>query len=440
MKTRFLIFPLLILFFQQTKAQNNSRVLEISSLEDAWNYALKNNPDQKTSIRNIEKSKTELRVSESYFLPDAIGSFAGQINTKLASTAVPGELFGKPGQTMEVQFGQKYNYNTGISISKSVLDFQNLIQIKLAQNEMQTTQLQSEAFEQNLKQQVAVYYYLVLISQEALKLYHQNLVFADSIESLTEQKFQQGIINISAENQATISRNNIEQQIINTEIYLLQYQNSLKILLGVDVDTELKSETLDLLQVPISSGETGLGKDKNLPVRENMQKSAKLKVDLQKSAFLPKLNFIAYYGEQQFRNQAGMSLKSADWNPVNYIGLNLQIPIFTGFTNRNKLKSSEIENLTAQSDWEETIRKSTLNDELLLNEFDQSRKMLKPVSENYQLFLQNRQTAEQQLKEGIISRDVYFKIFEDFLNAENSYLSALSVFYNYYSTIISREN
>ena len=38
-------------------SQNQSSIITLSSFEETWNYALKNNPDQKSYMLNIENGK-----------------------------------------------------------------------------------------------------------------------------------------------------------------------------------------------------------------------------------------------------------------------------------------------------------------------------------------------------------------------------------------------
>jgi len=418
---------------------NRAKELKISTLQEAWDYALKNNPDQVTYQSNIEKAKFDLKVSEGARLPAIGGSFAGQINTQLPTTPIPGQIFGKPGQTMDIRLGKEFNYNTGISATKTFLDWQNRILIKLAKNDLLTTRLQSEAYRQELKQQVALYYYSALITGQALSAYKKNLILADSTVSLTNQKFSQGLINALSANLSVINRNNINLQIMSTETLLAQCRNALRILLGIDIHTGMEVVSSDGIDQHLPEAHPNLGKDPNLEIQESQVKNIELKVSLQKSAFAPKFSWNAYLGRQQFRDDFGMSLQGADWHPVTYFGLNMQVPIFNGFSNLNKLKSSRVELQKSQSAWKESLRKAIYNDELLLFEFHQSRKAIQPAAANYQLYEQNRRLASQQFIEGLISMDSYFKIFEDYLNAENAYLNTLSSLFTFYSTIISRQ-
>jgi len=148
-----------ILFFSPIvmRAQVSDTIVSLSSFQEVWEYALHNNPDQKTYLLNIEKARSEKISSQEFLWPKIDGSVAGQVNMNLPTTPIPGELSGKPGTVTYVQLGQKYSYNTGFSVTKSILDWQELVQIKIAKNSILTSQLQADAYLQNLKQQVGYY-------------------------------------------------------------------------------------------------------------------------------------------------------------------------------------------------------------------------------------------------------------------------------------------
>ena len=437
------IFKLLTLLFFLSiltlNAQNQSSTITLSSFEETWNYALKNNPDQNSYLLNIEKAKADKITSQSFLWPSINGSFSGQYNIELPTTPIPGEIIGKPGTTIYAQFGQKFNYTTGISVNKEILNWQNCMQLKLAKNNILTTQLQADAYKQSLKQQVALFYFTTVVGQEALETNRRNLAEADSIVILTKQKQQQGLINTISANQALINRNNIQQQIASSQMLVDQCKISLKILCGLAVNADLQLNMMDLKNHQIVSPNQNLNPDKNLAISENQVKGLKYNVDIQKSAYLPKLNANYYIGEQQYRKDFGLSFDSKDWYVSKYLVVSLQVPIFNGFSTSSCVKSSKIEYQKAQTDWEESKRKAALNDELLLKNFTQSSLIAQTNQENYRLYAENERLANQQLRAGIISLDDYLKISEDYLKAENNYLNSLSTLYNYYSTIISRQ-
>ncbi|MEQ9441770.1 MAG: TolC family protein, partial [Cyclobacteriaceae bacterium] len=59
------------------QAQNTAEVTEIPSLEEAWQYALKNNPDWEVYQLQQEKALSELKTSRSILFPTISGTFSG---------------------------------------------------------------------------------------------------------------------------------------------------------------------------------------------------------------------------------------------------------------------------------------------------------------------------------------------------------------------------
>jgi outer membrane protein len=437
-KAKFII----VLLFQYifiVNAQNKLDTITLSSFEEVWNYALKNNPDQKSYLLNIEKAKADKVTSQSFMWPSINGRFSGQYNIKLATTPIPGEILGKPGTTIYAQFGQKYNYSAGLTVSKEILNWGNIMQLKLAKNNILTTQLQSEAYIQSLKQQVAQFYYTAILAQESCLTNYLNLANVDSVLILSKQKMQQGLMDAISLNRATINRNTVQQQIYSSEMLFEQCKTSLKILCGLNVDEKLKLKTIDLKSREILISNQSLNPDKNLAISENQLKGFKYQIDVQRSAYFPKLNVNTYIGEQQFRSDFGLSLNTDAWHTSKYIGINLQVPIFNGFSTGSKVKSVKIEYQKNESDWKESKRKSALNDDLLLKDFNQSIMIAQTNRDTYRLYAENERLGNQQLRAGIISLDEYLKIYNDYLKAENDYLNSLSNLYVYYSTIISRQ-
>lgn len=197
-----------ILFFLLSQvnalsAQDSLRVLKITSLRDAWGIAFDHNPDYENYQLNQQKAEIDFKASRSYRFPTVTAGFDGQKNLALATTPIPGEIFGEPeGTTINAQFGQEYNYNAGIAISKSILDRQKVLQSKLSKLNVKQAGIQLEVYRQLLKQQVSLHYYTAMIAQRAMIISQQDMEVADSIVLLSGQKFEEGVIDAITVNQA----------------------------------------------------------------------------------------------------------------------------------------------------------------------------------------------------------------------------------------------
>lgn len=434
------ILFLLLLFlckFMGVHSQESRDTIVIKSVEDALEMAREHNVERAIYDYQQEKAKKEHQLSKSYLLPTITGNFSAQNNLKLATTPIPGELVGQPGELVNVQFGQDYNYNTGLTATQTVFDWQSNMQSKIAKVGVQVAQVESELFDEKLKEQVALYYYTALISKKAVEINKKDRSVADSIQELTYQKFNKGLLDRLSLNQAVINLNNIEQNVWSNQRMLEQALTQLSILLGTNATIVLEGQELMQFDFPVAGK---LSPDKNIELYDQQAEQSRLNLRQQQATYLPKLTFVAYFGQQQFQNDFTFSLDGNAWTDYSYLGLNLSFPLFTGLANRNRTKIAKIEHAIAQKRLEDEKRQSALRDALLLKEYDLSLYASSSAYDNFMRYRNNASLSLQKYEQGIISLDAYFKVFEDYLRSENNYLSALTNVYSYYSTLLSRKN
>jgi outer membrane protein len=179
--------------------------------------------------------------------------------------------------------------------------------------------------------------------------------------------------------------------------------------------------------------------DKNLVVYQQQQLIAELQRRQQKAAFYPKISLSGFLGDQQFRDQFGMSFNSNAWSSYQYIELSVTVPLFSGFSNRNKYKGSVVQGRIAELQWESAVQQSEINDRLLWKNYADYLAMVRSSAGSFELYGQNLGLDGQKYREGLISLDVYMKAFQDYLSEENVYLNDLSQLLSVKSTFISRQ-
>ncbi len=439
-KARFIIVFVFLFQASRLVAQKSSDTIVLAQVSEAIAYAKKHNIDKEIQSLQNDRSKSEYRLSKSYLLPNISGNFNAQNNLKLATTPIPGELVGQPGTLVNVQFGQDYNYNAGVTVTQTVLDWQNSMKSRTAKVGTQITQVQSELFDERLTEQIALYYYTSLIAQKALDISTKDLALADSILILTQEKFQNGLVDKSIWNQASINLNNIQQNLLSNRILWEQSLNQLKNLLGIPTGVALELHEAQSSFEHAFSATNELSMDKNIHLLALQSEQARLDIKQQRALYYPKLTLNAYFGQQQFQNDFTFSLDGNAWSDYSYVGLNVSVPIFTGFANHQKIKIAKIEKRIVDKSLEQEKRESILRDDLLLKEHSINLDALTSAHNNYLLYEDNVSLAHQKLQQGIISLETYFKVFEDYLKSENNYLNALSNLYSSYSTILSRKN
>ncbi|EHQ26305.1 TolC family protein [Mucilaginibacter paludis] len=419
-------------------AQTIADTVKIRSLNDVVAAAVQRNPTQAVYQEQIRQAQYNYKASKGFYYPNASASFNGTDNLHLATTPVPGELVGKSGTTYYAQFGKTYTYNTGVTLSQSILDWTLILQSKIARDNMLLTQAQQSSYMQSLKEQVTRLYFTALIAKSALEINQADQVLADSLALLSRQRLKEGTSDLLAANQAAINYNNVQQsQAQSRQLYDQSIEN-LKILLGEKSASELSlTEKLNLDSLA-AAGATALGADKTLAVYEQQVNIADIQSRSQRSAAYPIISASAYFGGQQFRNDFGLSFANNTWNAYRYLGLNITVPIFTGLTNTNKYRSAKVQKDIAQLQYENARQQSQINDRLLLKNYTDYQKMVKSSANSFKLYGDNLRLNQQKYHEGVTGMDVYLKAFQDYLTAENNYLNNLSQLLSAKSTLLSR--
>lgn len=436
-KLTLLVF-FLIVTCMSAGAQNGITLVEVASRQELLKLARTQNPDLKSYKLNVTKSSYDVKATKAALLPSIIGNFTGQKNLELATTPLPGEIFGQPGTTINAQFGQEYAYNAGISLTKSLLDWQSALKVKMAKLTYEAAEVQQDAYLQILDQQVNLNYYSILISKRAISLAEKDMEIADSVALFSEQKFSEGLLDALAVNQARINSNVAKQNLNSSKQLYNKSIDELKLLLGMGDEDSLKVVANIQYELPPKYGTSELEPDQSIRLARLGEQQAQNQVNIQKSMFIPKLSLNGYFSKQHFREDFGFDLADNSWTNYSYLGLNLSIPIFTGFSNHNKLKASKVDLEWAENELNKANLKSQVQDARLIEDYHSSLRNTNLALEAFQLYEQNERLTLQKYSEGLISLDRYLYAFEDYLKAENAFLNSLLNTYSYYSQIIPR--
>ncbi|MCR9013599.1 TolC family protein [Aquiflexum gelatinilyticum] len=434
---QFMLLLFMIISFK-AGAQTDPVLVEVASVEELIKLIRTQNPDLKSYLLNVEKSSFEVKASKSVFLPSVTGSFGGQKNFELPVTPVPGDFFGQPGGTVNAQFGQEYAYNAGLNLTMSLIDWQSMLKVKMAKLTYEAAEAQQAAYLQLLDQQVHFTYYALVISKQAIALAEKDMEIADSIASLSEQKFREGTLDAIAANQAGINSNVTRQNLTTSRQLYQNNSNDLKLLLGLrEVDSIHVVADINY-ELPPKYSAIELVPDEEIRLARIGAQQAQNQVNIQKSLFVPKLSLYGYYGKQQFRENFGIEFGNNSWTNYSYLGLNFSIPIFTGFSTKNKLRASKVDLELAEYELNQVNLESQIQDAQLIEEYHSSLINANLALEAFRLYEKNERLTLQKYSEGLISLDRYLYAFEDYLKAENAFLNSLLNTYSYYSQIIPR--
>ena len=420
-----------ILIQQVVLAQN----IEIESVEQAMEIAIRNNIDYQNYLLHEKRAVSEYKQSKKYQLPDISGSFSGQKNHELATTPLPGEVFGVPGQTIEAQFGQEYTYNAGITISKELINRQANLQLKLSNLNTESKKAETALFKQMLKEQVIRYYYTGIIAEKAISLSENELENALKINVITVKRHEEGLEDMIAVNNARINENFVHQNLNSNKQLLLQCQSELKKLLGMESKDTLVLKGELNYDTHSSFNISQFRESPTLKTVDIQKQQADLQVKLSRSYLLPTIQLNSYFGKQQFRDDFGLKFSENAWSDYSYTSLSVSVPIFTGFNNRSKIKQNKYNQQIAVNEKQQAEKHSHIDDMRLIREYELSIADADNAREQFYLYDQNRKLYFQKYEEGLIGLENYLSIFQEYIKAENAYLNAISKAYIYFSQI-----
>lgn len=430
---------IIIVFLIQSVVLHAQHVF--NSLNEVWEYSLSNNPENTIYQLKVEKANKDKITANSFLYPKVGAGFSGQKSIDILDTPVPGELVGMPGQTVYMKFGQNYSYSSGLSISKTILDWQSMVQAKIAKLNVSLNQAQKDYFEQTLKEQLAQVYYAAITANKAIEISNKDFEIADSLLLIAQDRFEQGLIDGLVLNQAIINKNNVIRNLEQNKFYQSQWMYNLKLLLGfkaIDSLILIEDIIIDRNNDQFDYGQ--ISNEKYTRIYNLQSDISGIETKRALARFAPKMEVNYYLGSFQYQNDFTFSLKSADWKPSSYLGISVSVPLFTGFANKSQYSSAKISRTITQTKYQDEVRKSAINDSILLANYFSSIKLIEITSETYKVSGNNVELASQKYAQGLISLDEYLKVFDDYLNAENQYFNSLSTYLINKATIEARKN
>lgn len=430
------IFSVLMVCFTLTVGL--SAQIIVNSADEAINYALKHNYGSTAQQLKVEEAKRNKITANAFLYPSVTAGANGQYNINISETPVPGELVGQPGQTVYMEFGKKYTYSAGLNVNYNVLNWTSVYQSKIANANLQLAQANSNFYQQQLKELVAQNYYAAVTAIQAEKLWDENLLAADTIEMLTQQKFEQGLVDQLAVNQASINRMQVQQQKEKTAGYTSQLMNQLKTLLAIS-----ETEELQLTEIPeiknVDTETVELHPDVHNEVYKAQEKIADYNMKAALSVFAPQVSLKGYFGANQFWNDFDFSFDTNNWRKSNYIGVSVSMPLFTGFANKSKYESAKIQKKIAETAYAEDVANTRLTDNNLLKQYMTSISVVNSSFKKLKLSAENKNLAYQKYNQGLMSLTDYLEFFNADLSLQNQYLSDLSEYRSVMATLNSRK-
>ncbi|RKD13321.1 transporter [Pelobium manganitolerans] len=428
MKTIKLMTLMLLGFGLLTTAQAQ----ETLTLKEALNYALKNSESVRKAYLNIEGGKYETAEIRAQALPQLNATGTLTDNLLLQKSPLPGEIVGKPGETILVAFGQKWNSAIQVQASQQLFNQSVFTGLKAAKAGEEYYKLNADLSEENILQQVATAYYQVLVTREQIAVIDSNLKSLQTTQNIIGTQYQNGLAKKIDVDRVKVSITNLNNQRTELLNAVTQQENALKFYMGMPINHEIVLPKVELNKISEDAVAVADSVNTSFLTQFKVINKQKELLQFQKKAYqaeyFPRLSFNAAYGysgiSQKFDLYGG-SNSTARWFDASSIGLTLNIPIFDGFARRSRVNKADVELRKLNEDIRNTRQSLNLAYSNAKIQIRNSVNTISSQEENMRLAQEIYNSTQNNYKNGLASLTDLLDAENSLTKAQNSYTEAL---------------
>lgn len=418
-----LLAGLNICFGSTIFAQTGKSDTATLTLVQALDFAMANNADVKNAYADLAIANQTVKEVTAIGLPHLNGSIAWQDAIRKQVFVFPVNNVPQP-----IRIGNKYTTQAALNFSWLLIDGTYFLGLKSAKQYTDLSKKISSKTETDVKVDVAKTYFMCLITKENISLvdatYNTLSKTYKEVSALNKEGFTEAL----DVDRLKLQMNNLE---ISRKKLRDQYEimiGLLKSKIGMNQDQPLKlTDNIDAL----NNGVTGL--DTSAKVDLNARTDYQV---LQQQLVLNKLNVKRYqYGKypslaaamvyQQSNFGEKIDYSRDKWFDNSYLALQMNIPIYNGFSNDAKIQKAKIEQIKTEN----TIRKA---ENLIQLDVIQSRlkyiramEYVEQQKENLALAERILNTTTIKYNEGVGSNLELITANQDLKTTQTNYLSAV---------------
>lgn len=317
------------------------------SVQQAVDYSAKNNVQVKNALLDVQVQQQKNKVITAGALPSLAGSGSFTDYIDIPTTLIPAEFSGgAPGTFLPVQFGTKYNVNAGLTLQQVLFDGQVFVGLQARRTSIDYYQKNIEITQENIKANIYKVYYQLVVSKTQMDQIDANIDLLKKLSHDAKLLNQNGFVEKLEVDKADVQLANLETEKLKTQNTIDNGYLGLKLLMGMPVkDSLVLTDKITDEQISSASLDDGTYQYTDRKEYQGLlltQKLGEYNIKRYKMSYLPTLSLIGNYSKAAQRTQFNFFGKG-DWFTTSYFGLNLSVPIFSGFAKDANVKQAQIE-------------------------------------------------------------------------------------------------
>lgn len=328
------------------RAQDNS-----FSLKEAVDYAIKNNINVKNA--QLDAVAAEARIGEvrAAGLPQVSVNASITDNLIIQRFFLPAN-FADPtapdnAPPVALEFGVKKQGTAAASLNQLIFNGSYFIGLKAAATYRELAQKNKTHSKVSVAEAVTKAYYSAQVAEEKAKVLDYNISRIDTMMRETKAMNVSGFVELLDVNRLEVQQNNLlterqkVQNLIELSYTLLKYQMGMPLNENIKLTDVINESDLVNLKQEVDQSSLNYENRIEYSLLNTQEKLADLDIRNVKAGYLPSLSAAVGYGHNNGSDTYG-NLFTTRWFNNSYFTLNLNIPIFDGFSKKYQIQQKKV--------------------------------------------------------------------------------------------------
>lgn len=403
------------------------------SLQAAMDYAVKNNAAAKNARLDVLIQDAQNKQTTAIALPqvNAKGDFTGFFNIQKAF--VPGNFIpgGNPNEYVPVAFTPRYSTTASATGTQILFDGSVLVALQARKAVMELANSNSKLTEETVRYNVQRAYYALVIARRQLSILSNSLAYAREIARDLSILRESGYAEKIEVDRTNVQVNNLATDSLRISSLLIVSEQALKYTMGMDINapvmlTDTSVEKNISLALALNNNPIDYNSRTEYQLLQTQQQLNLYNLKRYRLAGLPSLAAVGSVGYNYGNNSFNEMLRFYNnYQFFSFAGLQLNVPLFTGFKRTNQVKEAKlnidktqnnIDNLKLTIDFQTGQSKAVLKNSLL---------QMESQERNLELANSVIELARKKYKAGVGSNLEVSQAQTELLNAQNNYFNSL---------------
>lgn len=367
------------------------------SLQEAIKQALQNKAEAKKAALQIKKAEYKIDEARAGALPQISATAGLTYNPVIQESLLEFE-----GQRIVAKLGQPWTTSANLQVQQTIFDQRVFTGLKAAKSTREFYILNAQLTNEQIIENVATAYYQVFVQEENLKTVNESYVNTEKVRNVIKSLVDNGLAKKIDLDRTNVQLTNIgsnKQTLINgVELS----KNALKFYMGVPIETDISLEEEKIEPRPeLLAANVDLNSRSEIKVLQKNKELLQYNKKATEAFLYPTVSLVGNYGwganGAKFPLTNGLK-NGVLWSDFSAIGLNINVPIFTGGSTKSKIAQAQADIDDLELDIQNTelslsldhknavtnMENALINIESMQNNVELAEKVQKDTQANYQ--------------------------------------------------------